>query len=131
MKKQTRSLSQTILLVLAATAWAAIPDDASSQPAPIVPERAIETTFVNNHRETITAKVWVDGMLMTLGELPAGERRTFTLPAEVTSGTRYYLLGDSRNGMRIRSERLTGSGERHARFVVGRTARQSYVRYTQ
>ena len=131
MTKQTRSLSRTMLLTLATTAWAVVPDPASSQPAPLVPERALEATVVNNHRAPITAKVWVDGMLMTLGELPEGERRTFTLPPEVVNGAKFYLIGDSRTGTRIRSEPLTGSSGRHTHFVVGKTPRQTYVRYVR
>jgi len=120
-----------MLLVLATMALAVVPDPASSQPAPLIPERALEATVVNNHREKITAKVWVDGMLMTLGELPDGERRTFTLPPEVVNGAKFYLIGDSRAGTRITSEALTGSSGRHAHFVVGRTHRQTYVRHVR
>jgi hypothetical protein len=127
----SRVPSRSTMLSLAALAWALGPESARSQPAPILPEATIEATIVNNRREEITAKVWVDGLLMTLGDLPAGERRTFTLPPEVTTGARYYLLGDSRSGVRVRSEALTASTERHAHFVMGRSLQRSYVRYTK
>jgi hypothetical protein len=129
MTKQNRRLSRTILLALATMASTVVPNSASSQPAPVIPELALEATVVNNHREVITAKVWVDGKLVILGELRDGERRTFTLPLEVVNGAKFYLVSDSRTGSRITSDALTGSRERHTNFVVGRTARQTYVRY--
>ncbi len=107
------------------------PQSESAQPAPALPEIALEATIVNNHREAVEAMVWVDGTLFKMGELPAGERRTFTLPTPVARGARYYLLGACENGEWIASDPLTASSARQPIFVVARTERQSYVRYAR
>lgn len=123
-------LVRMITLELAVAALAATPNLVSSQPAPAT-YRAVQATVVNNHRQPIEAQVWVDGYLMTLGEVAAGERRTFALPPTVTSGAKYRLLGTCEIGERITSDPVTASFERHAHFIVGRTVQQSYVRYTR
>lgn len=119
-----------IALALGVFALAATPALVSSQPAPAT-YRAVQATIVNNHREPIEAQVWVDGALMKLGDLAPGERRTFALPPAVTGGAKYRLLGACAVSERIASDPITASFERHAHFIVGRTVRQSYVRYTR
>jgi hypothetical protein len=130
MKKLTTAHVQLVrMLALVAVALVASPHTGYAQAVPDV-GGALEATFVNNHREDIDAKVWANGLLMTLGRVTQGERRTFTLPSTVSVGTRYYLLGDCPTGDRLTSDGLIAFAHRQAHFIVGKTARQSYVRYT-